>query len=133
MLPPWKYQELGQTAEEAVLLMEHDEYETLHAFVSGYGTPFCRECGDTEEGLMHNNTWRNVEPLMEDLNACSNECVCPTYPVFIDTKTGTWGDANDLVIVYMKEPSDLFDLSDSEIVAYGNENGDAPLLDPNSP
>lgn len=68
--------------EEIALLKEHDKGEELHAFayakdesVPNWWT--CQECGDTEEGLMHNNTWRNVEPLI-DLDACSNGCVC--YP-----------------------------------------------------
>lgn len=59
------YAALGQTADEAALLRKHDEGETLHPFVAdGDDSSFCAECGDTEEGLMHNNTWRNVEPLM---------------------------------------------------------------------
>lgn len=60
------YDYLGQTEFEAELLRKHDENEELHAFVEGMDSQgvFCRYCGDTEEGLMHNNTWRNVEPLM---------------------------------------------------------------------
>jgi hypothetical protein len=63
---------LGQTNEEIALLIEHDAFETLHPFfprgVSVEDYPFCEECGDTAEGLMHNNTWRNVEPLLESTN-----------------------------------------------------------------
>jgi hypothetical protein len=59
------------TDEEIALLKEHDENETLHAFVAhrrdeNYSGYECKECGDTAEGLMHNNTWRNVEPLLQD-------------------------------------------------------------------
>lgn len=60
----------GHTFPEAVLLVEHDRDETLHAFWPvGTGPDevyLCVECGDTAEGLMHNNTWRNVEPLLWD-------------------------------------------------------------------
>lgn len=55
--------------EEIRMLQAHDQGETLHAFIPAGGPldyGICGECGDTEEGLMHNNTWRNVEPLMED-------------------------------------------------------------------
>lgn len=70
-------------ATEEEVLAWHDEGEELHAFrrVSGEGELFdfedstCIECGDTEEGLMHNNTERNIEPLL-DLDACNNGCVC---------------------------------------------------------
>lgn len=60
------YAALGQTEEEIILLREHDKGETLHEFAapSAEEPQFCDECGDTAEGLMHNNTWRNVEPLM---------------------------------------------------------------------
>jgi hypothetical protein len=57
------------TDQEIALLREHDKDETLHAFVQTSTEDdfdFCAECGDTEEGLMHNNTRRNVEPLLED-------------------------------------------------------------------
>jgi hypothetical protein len=69
------YNPFWYSEEEIALLKEHDKGETLHKYRPSMGSPFCRECGDTEEGLMHNNTWRNVEPLI-DLNACSNGCVC---------------------------------------------------------
>lgn len=88
------YVALGQTEEEIVLLKEHDKDETLHRFV---GVPFdfsdgrpvlsdpvvCKECGDTAEGLMHNNTWRNVEPLVCE---CGHEL--GGYPC----EVGTLGD-----------------------------------------
>lgn len=55
------------TEEEIALLREHDEGEELHAFVEGEPMWWaCKECGDDASGLMHNNTWRNVEPLMQD-------------------------------------------------------------------
>lgn len=44
------------------LLDDHDEGETLHPF-RGLGAT-CRECGDTEEGLMHEGAERNIEPLL---------------------------------------------------------------------
>jgi len=62
---------LDYTDEEIALLAKHDEGETLHAYSpvgpdgDGFAYHACEECGDTEEGLMHNNTHRNVEPLME--------------------------------------------------------------------
>ncbi len=60
------YEALGQTAEEAALLSEHDEGKELHPYNGAVDTHWrCLTCGDTEEGLMHNDTWRNVEPLME--------------------------------------------------------------------
>ena len=51
---------------EECILEDHDVDEELHAFAPGWFPPytFCAECGDTEEGLMHNNTWRNIEPLL---------------------------------------------------------------------
>lgn len=60
------YAALGQTEEEAELLREHDKDEDLHAFVNVGTTSqeICGECGDDPSGLMHNNTWRNVEPLL---------------------------------------------------------------------
>lgn len=60
------YTRFGYTEEEISLLKEHDEGEELHPFVAkvGQDTYGCQECDDTAEGLMHNNTWRNVEPLM---------------------------------------------------------------------
>lgn len=62
------YSGFDYSNEEISLLRDHDEGETLHAFVASKGCcgNHCKECGDTAEGLMHNNTWRNVEPLMED-------------------------------------------------------------------
>lgn len=62
------YEALGQTAEEIGLLAMHDRDEVLHPFVAllNGDSPFCKECGDTEEGLMHNNTYRNVEPLLQE-------------------------------------------------------------------
>ncbi|MEO6156503.1 MAG: hypothetical protein ABIQ39_02615 [Ilumatobacteraceae bacterium] len=63
------YAALGQTEQEAALLRKHDEDETLHAFVQNpIVTYLCAECGDTEDGLMHNNVWRNVEPLLCDID-----------------------------------------------------------------
>lgn len=62
------------TEEEAMLLRKHDESETLHAYVPNstdedepdvFWAGLCEVCDDTAEGLMHNNTYRNVEPLME--------------------------------------------------------------------
>lgn len=48
------------------LLEDHDEGETLHAFEGADkgGWEACATCGDTEEGLMHSNTERNVQPLL---------------------------------------------------------------------
>lgn len=63
------YSDFGYTEEEITLLVKHDMGEELHAFVPPFDpdvTPqCCVECGDDSSGLMHNNTWRNVEPLME--------------------------------------------------------------------
>jgi hypothetical protein len=62
------------TDEEIALLREHDEGEELHAYAAIGDTGdenddwfwfACVVCGDDSSGLMHNNTWRNVEPLME--------------------------------------------------------------------
>jgi len=56
------------TMDEVFLLREHDEGEELHAFVPSARytrVGLCVFCDDTAEGLMHNNTWRNVEPLMQ--------------------------------------------------------------------
>lgn len=87
------YTDFDYTDEEIALLKEHDEGEELHSFVpegnrcahghvswsgnecgicDGEGIPpvnpgpswYCAECGDDSSGLMHDNTWRNVEPLM---------------------------------------------------------------------
>lgn len=70
---------------EACILFDHDVDEELHAYVpkrdedheagedqswSDYDS--CKECGDTEEGLMHNNTERNVEPLLYNVPDCGN-------------------------------------------------------------
>jgi hypothetical protein len=71
------YSAYNYTQEEVDLLREHDENEDLHAYISKGEEPShlpadetnwwqCKECGDDASGLMHNNTWRNVEPLMED-------------------------------------------------------------------
>lgn len=53
-----------------------------------------------------------------------------TQKIFIDTKTGTWGMAEDIVFVdaldWEVEALDIS--SDSEIIAYGNGFGDAPIL-----
>ena len=54
---------------EACILADHDNGETLHAFeaTEPYDEdwiPICKICGDTDTGLMHNNTERNVEPLL---------------------------------------------------------------------
>ena len=69
MSDPDLYSARNYTQEEIDLLREHDENETLHAFeptLHPAGAEWaCTHCGDTEEGLMHNNTWRNVEPLLE--------------------------------------------------------------------
>lgn len=48
------------------LLDDHDKGETLHAFEGADkgGWEACATCGDTEEGLMHTNTERNIEPLL---------------------------------------------------------------------
>lgn len=47
------------------ILFDHDVDEELHPFVTSEpGSPVCWTCGDTEEGLMHNNTERNIEPLL---------------------------------------------------------------------
>ena len=64
------YSGFGYTEEEIALLKEHDNGEELHAFAYAKDESIsnwwaCQECGDTQEGLMHNNTWRNVEPLLE--------------------------------------------------------------------
>lgn len=52
--------------------------------------------------------------------------------LFIDTATGTWGMIEDLVFL-SDEDSRIFlscqdERSDSEIIAFGEENGDAPIL-----
>lgn len=60
------YLALGQTTEEALLLLKHDEGETLHAFQPSRDPEWaCSECGDTEDALMHSGVWRNVEPLLD--------------------------------------------------------------------
>lgn len=76
------YAALGQDDEETILLARHDLGESLHAYESCSGTQPggaecdchfahdadngpCTVCSDTAEGLMHNNTWRSVEPLMD--------------------------------------------------------------------
>lgn len=46
---------------------------------------------------------------------------------FIDTSTGTWGCAEDIVFVEV-DPAILDVASDSEIIEYGNLYGDAPFL-----
>lgn len=55
---------------EQCILDDHDADEDLHAYQPIDSTtlswPFCAVCGDTEEGLMHNNTGRNIEPLLRD-------------------------------------------------------------------
>lgn len=66
-----RMRDLGQTDQEIALLIDHDAGEELHAFRPRNREPFpfmCSypNCGDTAEGLMHNNTWRNVEPLLLD-------------------------------------------------------------------
>lgn len=65
------YSPFYYTDEERRLLIEHDRDEVLHPFVGGSADMdwMCNDCGDTAEGLMHNNTHRNVEPLMEDYDA----------------------------------------------------------------
>ena len=60
----------GYTKSEAILLAEHDENEELHSYSPKPDADYledwcCDECGDTSEGLMHNDTWRNVEPLLD--------------------------------------------------------------------
>lgn len=50
---------------EGCILEDHDAGEELHSYyANGDEFPTCEECGDTEEGLMHNNTDRNIEPLL---------------------------------------------------------------------
>ena len=51
---------------EECILADHDVDEELHAFRrrEDKWPDLCVECGDTAEGLMHNNTDRNVEPLL---------------------------------------------------------------------
>lgn len=53
---------------EECILADHDEGETLHKFDAkregACDTWVCKECGDTPEGLMHNNTQRSIEPLL---------------------------------------------------------------------
>lgn len=52
--------------------------------------------------------------------------------IFIDTNTGTWGDAYGIVFLSESDSEifveDVEDRSDREIINFGNENGDAPLL-----
>lgn len=50
--------------------------------------------------------------------------------VFIDTSTGTWGLAEDIVFVDLPEHLEnvLNDMSDSQIMQFGNDVGDAPVL-----
>lgn len=73
------YTEFDYTEEEITLLMIHDADEELHSFISRQSPLLawqCAECGDTAEGLMHNNTWRNVEPLMvPDCGEPGPDCV----------------------------------------------------------
>lgn len=52
---------------EFCILDDHDDQEGLHAFEPSHIGHYCSECGDTEEGLMHNNTERNIEPLLWEL------------------------------------------------------------------
>lgn len=62
------YLALGQDEDEALLLLQHDQGEDLHKFVADVpdaDTATCTECGDDASGLMHNNTWRNAEPLLD--------------------------------------------------------------------
>jgi len=62
------YYSFDYTPYEIGLLVEHDMLEELHLFIptsTENDYDFCAECGDTEEGLMHSNTHRNVEPLIE--------------------------------------------------------------------
>lgn len=55
--------------------------------------------------------------------------------MFIDTSTGTWGNAEDIVFLDAEPGPEaamlintLENLSDDEIIAYGNRYGDAPVL-----
>lgn len=48
--------------------------------------------------------------------------------LFIDTSTGTWGNAEDIVFLHDDFADELEDMSDSEIIELGNAWGDAPLL-----
>lgn len=52
---------------EECILADHDMDEELHAYTAPEGWE-CHECGDTAEGLIHSNTWRNVEPLLSEDN-----------------------------------------------------------------
>lgn len=53
---------------EFCILDDHDADEELHPYEDGGNGWECAECGDTAEGLMHNNTWRNIEPLLWEGN-----------------------------------------------------------------
>lgn len=44
--------------------------------------------------------------------------------LFIDTSTGTWGNAEDIVLVSDDWADELEDNSDSEIIQKGNDWGD---------
>lgn len=55
--------------------------------------------------------------------------------IYIDTMTGTWGDAEDIVFINAEDGPEtamllntVENLSDSEIMEYGNKWGDAPIL-----
>lgn len=49
--------------------------------------------------------------------------------IFIDTSTGTWGAAEDIVFLTVENPNEVLEyMTDSEICEFGNENGDAPIL-----
>lgn len=52
--------------------------------------------------------------------------------IFIDTNTGTWGDAHGIVFREVDD-DDLFiigeEMTDADRMEYGEKWGDAPLLD----
>ena len=45
--------------------------------------------------------------------------------IWIDTASGAWGDANDLKVIEIDEAKieHLNEMSDSEIIDFGNNNG----------
>lgn len=113
------YEGLGQTPEEIVLLRKHDEGETLHPYdgpiaPDNDGTaPVCLECGDTAEGLMHNNTWRNVAPLLFEGDE-REVVVAVTYTWVVSLPVGyESGDIGIAVQGYINSVGYAFDNPDS--------------------
>lgn len=51
--------------------------------------------------------------------------------IWIDTDTGTWGNAQDIVILDVDEVDlvDLGQMSDTDIIRFGQEHGDGLALE----